>query len=585
MSVYRKYRNRPNKNKKKGSHQSTAKAPKLNAHINESHLIGTVKKAGKKFIFIPRKFSRFYDSFDIVKNGARPKKHTLYLAKLVQDAKKGLKVELQDAIGEKGSVDIERNSLLYEYGLHTDWSELIKSGMKKLKLSVTDKELKNRTDLRDKLIFTIDGEKARDYDDAVGVEKLKDGYRLWVSIADVSHYVKPSTELDLEAYRRATSVYLSKQVVPMLPEKLSNNLCSLVPGEDRLTKTAEIIFDKHGDIKDYSIYKSVINSKYRLTYNKVSDILGGKLRLEKKDNKLLKSLQHMNELYKKVKKKRYEAGYIDLNIPDAEIVEDDKGNIIDVKKLDRNPAHELIEFFMISANHVVAHFINKKQTESIYRIHDSLKQDSMAELQDKLRGLGYKKKIKNKITAKELQEILAYFRDTEQDYAANLFILRSMNRAVYSTSDTGHFGLALDYYTHFTSPIRRYPDLIIHRILDNLLVGKHSIYDHELLARISSHCSEKEALSDEVERESMKLERAFLLKEHIGRTAKGIIISIQSFGLFVELNDIYAEGFVPRKRIKGFDESRFHIGQSITVRIANSDIDNRRVGLDFIKLH
>ncbi len=582
MSVYRKYRNnrRKTKNKpgKSGSSMTASTKP-------DSCLIGTVKKTGKKFVFVPRKLDRFYKSFDIEKNGVRPRKNTLYSAKVVQSPKKGIMVKLDHEIGKAGSLDTERESLLYEYGLHEGFAEIVKKRVKNIKLSISESEIKRRTDLRDKLIFTIDGVRARDYDDAVGIQKLRDGYKLWVSIADVSYYVKPSSEVDLEAYRRATSVYLSKKVVPMLPERLSNNLCSLVPNEDRLTKTAEIVFSKDGSIKDYKIYRSVINSKYRLTYNRVTKILDGTEKLDRSDAKLQKSLQLMQELYLKVKKLRFDAGYIDLNIPEAEIIEDEQGNIIDIAKLKREPSHELIEFFMITANNVVAEFINKSDTASIYRIHDSLKQDSMAELKDKLRSLGYKKKIKNKIKAAEVQEILAHFRDTQQEYAANLFILRSMNRAIYSTNDTGHFGLGLDYYTHFTSPIRRYPDLIIHRLLDSLLEKKEPIYDLEMLSKISSHCSEKETLSDEIERESMKLERAFLLQNYIGQVSKGIIISIQSFGLFVELDDIYAEGFVPRRKIKRYDESRFHIGQQVTVKISNSDIDNRRAAFDLIKIH
>jgi len=581
MSIYKKYKNKQNKNKKYNKSTNSNKPRKSNLDMG-STLIGTVRSVGKKYIFIPRKYSKFYKSFDIEKNDIRPKENTIYSASLIQDSKKDLKVKLKHDIGKTGSLDIERKSLLFEYDLHKGFSDIVQNKVKHIRLSISDSEINKRVDLRNKLIFTIDGDRARDFDDAVGIQKLKNGYKLWVSIADVSHYVKLSSDIDLEAYRRATSVYLTKQVVPMLPEKLSNNLCSLIPNEDRLTKTAEIVFDNGGNIKDYSVYKSVINSKYRLTYTRVSEMLNGLQGLEKSDKKLERSLLVMKELYLKIKKIRFEAGYIDLNIPDAEIVQDSHGKII---KLCRDIAHELIEYFMITANQVVAEFINKSKSDSIYRIHDSLKADFIGELKEKLRNLGYKKKIRNKIEAKDIQDILDFFKDTQQEYAANLFILRTMNRAVYSTNDVGHFGLGLKYYTHFTSPIRRYPDLVIHRILDNLLEKKDSIYDLHSLSKISSHCSEKESFSDEVERESMKLERAFLLKQHIGKIVKGIIISIQSFGLFVELSDIYAEGLILRKKIRDFDESKFNIGQDITVKISNSDIDNRRVALDFVRLH
>ena len=587
MSRYKKYKNKQNKNKKysKSTNSTNSNKPRKSNLDLGSTLIGTVRSVGKKYIFIPRKFSKFYKSFEIEKSDIRPKENTIYLASLIQDSKKDLKVKLKHDIGKTGSLDIERKSLLFEYGLAGGFSDIVQNKVKHLRLSISESEINKRVDLRNKLIFTIDGDRARDFDDAVGIQKLKNGYKLWVSIADVSHYVKLSSDIDTEAYRRATSVYLTKQVVPMLPEKLSNNLCSLIPNEDRLTKTVEIVFDNGGNIKDYTVYSSVINSKYRLTYTTVSEILNGLQGSEKSGKKLERSLFVMKELYLKIKKIRFEAGYIDLNIPDAEIVQDSAGKIVDIIKLSRDIAHELIEYFMITANQVVAEFINKSKSDSIYRIHKSLKEDFVGELKEKLRNLGYKKKIRNKIEAKDIQDVLEYFKDTKQEYAANLFVLRTMNRAVYSTNDVGHFGLGLKYYTHFTSPIRRYPDLVIHRILDSLLEKKGSIYDLDSLSKISSHCSEKESFSDEVERESMKLERAFLLKQHIGKIVKGIIISIQSFGLFVELNDIYAEGLILRKKIRDFDESKFHIGQDITVKISNSDIDNRRVALDFVKLH
>ncbi|NIT13121.1 MAG: RNB domain-containing ribonuclease, partial [Candidatus Dadabacteria bacterium] len=362
-----------------------------------SNLVGTVKKSGKKYIFIPRKLSGLYKSFDIEKNGIRPRKNTLYVAKLVQDTKRGLKVRLGQNIGKSGSEDIERRSLLFEYGLQEKFSSIVENTTESIGLSISRSEKKKRVDLRNKLIFTIDGERARDYDDAVGIQKLKNGYRLWVSIADVSHYISHSSEIDLEAYRRATSVYLAKTVVPMLPERLSNNLCSLVPGEDRLTKTAEIVFDRDGNIKDYSIYRSVIRSKYRLTYNEVAGILlKGTPRLKKSESGLKKSLNAMKELYLKIKKIRFDAGYIDLNIPEAEILEDERGHITDIVKLKREPSHELIEYFMITANQVVAEYIYGSKTDSIYRIHEALKQDSIGELKEKLKNLGYKKKIRNR---------------------------------------------------------------------------------------------------------------------------------------------------------------------------------------------
>jgi len=550
---------------------------------NAGFLIGTINETGKHYYFYPRKIGKYFDRLPIQNEKLiKPGINGLYLAKVVEIPRKKLGVKIEKCIGKAGNLDNERESLIFEYQLSQSFSHTVESETEKLTPKILKSDLTDRTDLRSKLIFTIDGERARDYDDAVGIEKINSGYRLWVSIADVSHYVKEDSELDKEAYKRATSIYLVKNVIPMLPEKLSNDLCSLVPGKNRLTKTVEIIFDHDGKVKNYKIYNSIIKSKHRLTYTKVSEILNGIVIISENQKSLYESLKLMQELFQKIKSIRLSNGYIDLNIPDAEIVEDDKGNVIDIVRLRRDVAHEIIEQFMISANEAVAEFISKARRYSIYRVHETPDPESIIELKNNLSGLGYKSKKNSLLHQKEVQKILSFFVNKKQEYAANLFLLRSMKRAMYSSKNTGHFGLGSRYYTHFTSPIRRYPDLIVHRVLNTLIHNNNinSNFDQEYMTKVCNNCTAKEVLSDEIERESVKLERAFIIKNYVGDIMKGFIISIKPFGIFVELEEIFAEGFIPRRGIKGYREKDYYIGQEIDVKIKNADIDNRRVRLE-----
>ena len=569
--------------KKKYKSNKNDNKNKLLSNLTNGLLVGKVKKVGKKYLFFPRKIGSFYKSLEIDRNGYKSvKRDSLYTAHLAKNSEQKLLVRLQRELGRSGNLDIERNALSHEYNLDKGFPKPVESESMAINSTISESELTKRVDLRDKLIFTIDNDKARDYDDAVGIEKLRSGFRLWVSIADVSYYVKPGSYLDKEAYKRATSIYLTKSVVPMLPEKLSNDLCSLLPNKDRLTKTVEVIIEKTGIIKDYKIYNSVIRSKYRLNYSGVSGVLSKKKKLPPQQVELKKSLELMDELYKKLKKIRISSGYIDLNIPDPEIIEDSEGRIIDVVKLSRDTAHEIIEQLMVCANEVVATFINKNNHPSIYRIHESPEGESMVELNDQLRKLGYKKKIGTPLKAKDVQGILNYFKDKKQEISANLFLLRSMNRAIYTCNNKGHFGLGMKYYTHFTSPIRRYPDLIVHRVLDSLVNGLKAEYEKSRLASIGEHCSTRESFSDEVQRESIKLERVFLMRRYMGKVLDAMVISVKSFGLFVEFEKIFAEGFIPRRTIRRFNENKYYISQQVRVRVTEIDIDNRRVTLDLV---
>src|SRR4030067_663380 len=409
-----------------------------------------------------------------------------------------------EVLGRSGGLDAERSGLFVEYNLPQEFPHEVVKESKGIPSDVVPEDLKGRVDLRSILTVTIDNDRAKDFDDAVGISLTQSGYKLWVSIADVSYYVKLGSIVDNEALQRATSIYLPESVIPMLPESLSDWTCSLVENEDRLTKTVEMDFNWEGMMLDFKIYNSVIRSRYRLTYTEVSHIIERKGKGSKRDQELIENLKIMNELYEKVKERRLERGGLDFDIPEPELIRDELGRTIDVVKSERNVAHGLIEEFMISAN-----------------------------------------------------------------------------RAVYSNEKEGHFGLALKHYTHFTSPIRRYPDLVVHRIVNSLINERRPPYDEESLEWTATHSSMRERFADEVERAAIKIERVYTMKHHVGKEFDGFVISVLPFGIFVELKEIFVEGFVPIEKIKNRGK-RFKIGQGVKVKVIEADLERRRVTLELV---
>jgi len=486
-------------------------------------------------------------------------------------------------LGKVGDYIAESRALYTEYNLKDTFAHSVKKELGNIGFEIDENELKRRTDLRELLIFTIDNDDARDYDDAVGIKKTKSGFKLFVSIADVSHYVKKGSSLDNEAWKRATSVYLPGKVFPMLPEKLSNDLCSLMPYQDRFTKTAEIDFARDGSVISYKVYRSIIKSAARLSYSDVNSMLGKWGRVKETDLEIVKSLKLMRELYNKLKSKRVKEGEIDLDVPEAELLRDEKGKIIDIVKAKRGISNCIIEQFMIEANTAVASFIFKKDIPSIYRVHDKPEQESIIELIQNLKELGISING-NGDTRDTLNAIAEKGKNSGLPGVVNIMILRSLKRALYTTKSDGHFGLSLEHYTHFTSPIRRYPDLVVHRIIDSILDKQGPNYQKSKLESIASHCSDREKLADEIEREAMNLERTFLMRAYIGKEFKAVVISVLSFGVFVELEEKFSEGFIPRRSIpRGIETLK--MGQRVKVRIKNADFERRRITLDLLSSH
>jgi len=494
-------------------------------------------------------------------------------------------VRVTERLGISGEIETEKKGIISEYRLPKGFSRKVTEEVGNLSAELSNGDLSARVDLERETIFTIDGDDAKDFDDAVGIKRIRKGkgYRLWVSIADVSHYVLSGSACDEEAARRATSTYLSDRVIPMLPKRLSNDLCSLRPRKRRLTKTVEMDFDSSGRLKDSRIYNSVIKSSARLTYSKAAAVLEGNGAGSSSLSKsITSSLLVMGELYGKLKKLRIGKGGLDFDFPEAVLLRNSSGEVRDVDRLKRNTAHEIIEEFMIMANSVVAGFVFRSGFESIYRIHEPPDPDSIKQLRESLLKIGIKANLGARANQPDIQAVMKTAsgrRDREQ---INFMILRALKKAVYSTKHVPHFGLAIDDYTHFTSPIRRYPDLIVHRIIDDILEKKDPSYDSALLKKIAERCSTLERTAEGAERQFMNLETANFMKTRVGDVFHGKILSIHPFGVFIEIKEHFVEGLIPEHfyKHKGKKRKWFELGEDVRVKLVSANLERRRLTFD-----
>ncbi len=452
-----------------------------------------------------------------------------------------------------------------------------------------------RVDCRTLLTVTIDGETAKDFDDAVSITK-KDGiFTLWVHIADVSHYVTWDSALDLEARHRGTSVYFPGRVIPMLPKGLSNNLCSLVPKRDRLTFTVEMQFDKKGNLLDRDFYPSIINSNERMTYTSVKKILVDNDGMEMEKYKyLLESFEMMAELCELLRQQSIRKGSLDFDLPEPEILLDIQGRPDAIIRAERSLSHMIIEAFMIAANETVASHLESLAVPAIYRVHEKPDASKLDGLRSIFGALGLQVKTHG---ARDFQKIFKQAKGKKTESLVNILLLRSLKQAKYSTDNTGHYGLASKAYTHFTSPIRRYPDLVVHRILKDstgkkLIPHKKLKQFEKLLPDIAFHSSRTERTADDVEREIINAMRVWFMKDKIGDEYDGVITDITAYGLKVQLKDVFVEGFLRVSSMSDdyykFDEKQyrlvgrhkrktFTIGKEIRVRIERVDIEGRDI--------
>ena len=459
-------------------------------------------------------------------------------------------------IGHKNDPGTDILSIAYKYGIYEDFGEEVEKELEDIPNEVDPKELSGRKDLTDMVIFTIDGDDTKDIDDAISIDKLKNGnYRLGVHIADVSNYVKENTALGDAAFVRGTSSYLADTVIPMIPHKLSNGICSLNEGVIRLTMSCVMEIDSKGKVVDYDIFPSYIKSRKKMTYKKVNDVIVRNVVPEGYEQ-FVDDLKLMNDLHHILRKEKVNRGYINFELDEAKIIQDENGKAIDVVKRIREEGEMLIEDFMIAANETVATHIYNMDLPFIYRVHDVPKPEKIEDFMNFVRILGYKitGDVRD-ITPKSMQNILDQLKDKKEFEILSNLLLRSMRKAEYSKDNIGHYGIASKAYTHFTSPIRRFPDLVVHRLLKKYLVENDMSMTtiktlENSLVDIAKQSSERERAADEAERDVLDMKMAEYMEDHIGEEYDGIIDTITNFGLFVELPNLI-EGLVHVQTLKG----------------------------------
>lgn len=492
-------------------------------------------------------------------------------------------VEITEMLGHENDPGMDITGILLSHGIQTEFPEAVNEQLKYYEDHVTEMQKTGRRDLTDRLIITIDGNDAKDLDDAISMVKTETGYRLGVHIADVSSYVEENTPLDLEARERGTSVYVVDRVVPMLPQFLSNGLCSLHPDVIRLTVSCEMDIDDNGKVTGYELYPSYIKSSYRLTYDYVNQVLDEEV--DEKDEKLKEMLQLMHECSLKVRAQRFENGAIDFETEEAKILVDEDGEPVDIIPRERKEAERIIEDFMILANESVANHTRWLEIPSLYRVHEAPDAEKIRNLSRITRTLGYViKGSAESIHPSVLQKCLAWFKEQESFPVVSTLMLRSMSKARYDSKCLGHFGLGSDEYTHFTSPIRRYPDLMVHRMLHKYSFNSEldltkRFNDEILMEEIGMHSSVLERRAVEAERDVEDMKKAEYMEMFVGTVHEGIISGITKFGCFVQLPNT-VEGLV---HVNNMDDDHYFFDPDSYSLIGNTTGNIYKLG-DKVKI-
>ena len=568
-----------------------------------TRLVGTFDKAGNFGFVIPDDDKIASDIFvpkERSKGAVTGHKVVVELTDYGDNKHKpeGKVVEILGHLNDPG-VDIL--SIIKGFDLPVDFPERVLNQAQRVAKDVSDADREGRKDLRHVQMVTIDGEDAKDLDDAVSLEKKDGNYYLGVHIADVTNYVQENSALDREALERGTSVYLVDRVIPMLPHTLSNGICSLNMGEDRLALSCLMTLDEKGTVTGYEIAETVINVDQRMSYTDVNKILEGDPETINRYESLVPMFRLMKELADIVREKRKKRGSIDFDFPESKIILDRDGKPLSIKPYERNAATKIIEDFMLLANETVAQHFYWLEAPFVYRTHDNPDPEKVMKLATFINNFGYFIKVKsgdNEIHPKEIQKLLGKIEGTPQEALISRLTLRSMKKAQYTVDCTGHFGLACQYYCHFTSPIRRYPDLQIHRIIKEQLRGrlleKRIEHYQEILPQVAKHSSEMERRADEAERETEKLKKVQYMEDKIGQIFDGVISGITAWGIYVELPDT-VEGMIHVSRLAGdyyyySEESYEMIGRDTgrcfklgqRIRIMVDGVDYLQKSIDFV---
>ncbi|HHT9156680.1 MAG TPA: ribonuclease R [Candidatus Tripitaka californicus] len=573
-------------------------------HVNET-VIGAYQRTRRLGFVAPDDSCLFRDIYVAEEDSAGARPGQKVIVKLTQWPSRHLAPEgmIVEVLGEDGDPWVDTVSVVYQYRLPNKFSPEVEEETRAAPQEVKEEDLRGRLDLRDKLTITIDPEDAKDFDDAVSLERLGRGHlKLGVHIADVSHYVRPGSATDLEGSKRGTSVYFPGEVIPMLPEPLSAGICSLKAGVDRLTKTVFLSFTPQGTLVSSEIRHSVIRVTKRLTYKEASKILTkDKAASSEVPEEVRDLLSQMAELAQKLWTRRVEDGALELDLPEVSLRLDETGRVAEVEKVERDVSHKLIEEFMLAANGAVARFMHEKDIPYFSRIHPKPEEEEMRNFAEFIKELEQVKL--DPFKRRHIQDLLKRVAGRPEAYQVNLALLRSLKKAQYSDKWGPHFALAMDYYTHFTSPIRRYPDLFVHRTLDHYLLERRKpgeireSYEFTSggLADLAEHCSFTERRADEAEREITKLKLLRHLEGRVGEAMEGVITGVEEFGLFVQLKDLLLDGLVhvrnlvddfyklDRKRMAMVGNRRgrvFRVGQELKVKIDHIDFFKREA--DFI---
>ena len=516
--------------------------------------------------------------------------------------------KITEVLGDNMAKGMEVEIAIRKHDIPHSFPSAVEKQLKKWAEDVPEEAKRGRVDLRDLPLVTIDGEDARDFDDAVFCQKQGKGWKLWVAIADVSYYVRPKSALDTEAYNRGNSVYFPNRVVPMLPEKLSNGLCSLNPQVDRLCMVCEITLSAKGKMTDYRFYEAVMNSHARLTYNKVAKILEKDTALCERYASLVPHLQDLHDMYQALVKARRQRGAIEFETIESKFIFNALGRIERIEPVVRNDAHKIIEECMILANIASANFMEKHQEPALYRIHAVPGEEKLTAFRSFLAECGLSLSGGNKPTPTDYAQLLEQIKQRPDHELIQTMLLRSMSQAVYSADNIGHFGLSLEEYAHFTSPIRRYPDLTLHRGIKYLLAkqkgskrkttdtgGYH--YQLDEMDVFGAHCSSTERRADDATREVADWLKCEYMQDHVGEEFDGVISSVTGFGFFVRLNDLFIDGLVhisglandyylfdmPKQRLIGENSGMiFRLGDAVKVRVEAVSLEQKQIDFSLI---